>query len=100
MPGRTPACTPVPEPHSNAEDGKASKEEEFSYDESEYGATEDESIRKDDENTSWRNSGPGGNSVFQLDGELDIEQIENNWEHKMDNQSASKLLGVVKSYMC
>nr|XP_056705800.1 protein FAM53B [Euleptes europaea] len=78
MPGRTPACTPVPEPHSNAEECKASKEDDFSYEESEYCATEDESSRKEDENSSWRNSGTGGDNVFPLDGELDIEQIENN----------------------
>lgn len=78
MPGRTPACTPVPQPSSNAEECKASKEEDFSYEESEYCTTEDESNRKEEEHASWRNSGTGGDNVFQLDGELDIEQIENN----------------------
>lgn len=77
MPGRTPACTPVPEPHSNAEECKSSKED-FSYEESEFCATEDESSRKEEDNSSWRNSGTGGDNIFQLDGELDIEQIENN----------------------
>lgn len=91
MPGRTPACTPVPEPQSNAEECKSSKEDDFSYEESEYCATEDESSRKEEENASWRNSGTGGDNVCHLDGELDIEQIENNWEHKMDDLSASKV---------
>ncbi|XP_044301606.1 protein FAM53B isoform X1 [Varanus komodoensis] len=77
MPGRTPACTPVPEPHSNVEECKLNKED-FSCEESEFCATEDESTRKEDENSSWRNGGTGGDNVFQLDGELDIEQIENN----------------------
>uniref|UniRef100_A0ABM5G1I5 Protein FAM53B isoform X1 n=2 Tax=Pogona vitticeps TaxID=103695 RepID=A0ABM5G1I5_9SAUR len=77
MPGRTPACTPVPEPQSNTEECKSNKEEEFSYEESEFCATEDEN-RKEEENPSWRNGGTGGDNVFQLDGELDIEQIENN----------------------
>ncbi|KAJ6668971.1 hypothetical protein lerEdw1_007780 [Lerista edwardsae] len=78
MPGRTPACTPVPDPHSNAEECKASKEDDFTYEEADYYATEDESSRKEEENASWGNSGTGGDNVFQLDGELDIEQIENN----------------------
>ncbi|KAJ7325296.1 hypothetical protein JRQ81_018316, partial [Phrynocephalus forsythii] len=77
MPGRTPACTPVPESQPNTEECKSSKEEEF-YEESEFCATEDENNRKEDENPSWRNSGTGGDNVFHLDGELDIEQIENN----------------------
>ncbi|XP_067389543.1 protein FAM53B [Emydura macquarii macquarii] len=77
MPGRTPACTPVPEPHSNAEECRVSKED-LSWEESDYCATEDESSRKEDEKASWRSSGTGGENVFQLDGELDIEQIENN----------------------
>lgn len=100
MPGRTPACTPVPQPSSNAEECKASKEEDFSYEESEYCTTEDESNRKEEEHASWRNSGTGGDNVFQLDGELDIEQIENNWEHRMDNLSASKFLGMIISHWC
>nr|XP_060624584.1 protein FAM53B [Anolis sagrei ordinatus] len=78
MPGRTPACTPVPEPHSHAEECKSGKEEEFSYEESEFCATEDERNRKEEEEPSWRNGGTGGDNVFHLDGELDIEQIENN----------------------
>ncbi|XP_075791410.1 protein FAM53B [Pelodiscus sinensis] len=77
MPGRTPACTPVPEPHSNAEECRVSKDD-LSWEESDYCATEDESSRKEDERASWRSSGTGGENVFHLDGELDIEQIENN----------------------
>uniref|UniRef100_A0A8C8SJ51 Family with sequence similarity 53 member B n=1 Tax=Pelusios castaneus TaxID=367368 RepID=A0A8C8SJ51_9SAUR len=77
MPGRTPACTPVPEPHSNVEECRVSKDD-LSWEESDYCAMEDESTRKEDERASWRSSGSGGENVFQLDGELDIEQIENN----------------------
>ncbi|XP_019358510.1 PREDICTED: protein FAM53B [Gavialis gangeticus] len=77
MPGRTPACTPVPEPCSNAEECRASKED-LSCEESDYCTTEEESSRKEEERASWRSSGTGGENVFQLDGELDIEQIENN----------------------
>ncbi|XP_050815510.1 protein FAM53B [Gopherus flavomarginatus] len=77
MPGRTPACTPVPEPHSNAEEHRVSKDD-LSWEESDYCATEDESSRKEDERASWKSSGTGGRNVFPLDGELDIEQIENN----------------------
>lgn len=81
MPGRTPACTPVPEPHSNSEEHHPNQEEDFSYEDSDFCATEDENSRKEVENSSWRESGTGGDNIFQLGGELDIEQIENNWEH-------------------
>uniref|UniRef100_A0A8D0H7J4 Family with sequence similarity 53 member B n=1 Tax=Sphenodon punctatus TaxID=8508 RepID=A0A8D0H7J4_SPHPU len=76
MPGRTPACTPVPEPHSNAEECRISKDD-LCCEESDYCATEDENNRKEDERASW-SSGTGGANIFQLDGELEIEQIENN----------------------
>ncbi|KAK9400785.1 protein FAM53B [Crotalus adamanteus] len=78
MPGRTPACTPVPEPHSNSEEHHPNQEEDFSYEDSDFCATEDENSRKEVENSSWRESGTGGDNIFQLGGELDIEQIENN----------------------
>ncbi|XP_026560720.1 protein FAM53B isoform X1 [Pseudonaja textilis] len=78
MPGRTPACTPVPEPHSNSEEHHPNQEEDFSYEDSDFCAAEDENSRREVEHSSWRNSGTGGDNIFQLGGELDIEQIENN----------------------
>lgn len=69
MPGRTPACTPVPEPRRRAED---------SGEEADYGAAEDEGGGKEDARAPWRHGGAAGASVFQLGGEIDIEQIENN----------------------
>ncbi|XP_068807585.1 protein FAM53B isoform X3 [Struthio camelus] len=77
MPGRTPACTPVPEPRPRAEDGGAGREE-LSGEEADYGAAEDEGGGKEDGRAPWRRGGTAGESVFQLDGEIDIEQIENN----------------------
>ncbi|NWR76377.1 FA53B protein, partial [Centropus unirufus] len=72
MPGRTPACTPVPEPpRSQAEEHQASRDD-LSCEE------EEESGGKEEGRTAWRGCGMGADSLFQLDGEIDIEQIENN----------------------
>ncbi|NXT73672.1 FA53B protein, partial [Zapornia atra] len=72
MPGRTPACTPVPEPpRSRADEGRASKDD-LSCEEEEDGGG------KEEDRAAWRSGGMGAESLFQLDGELDIEQIENN----------------------
>lgn len=38
----------------------------------------DEGGGKEDDGTPWRGGGAGTQSPFQLDGEIDIEQIENN----------------------
>ncbi|NWU90459.1 FA53B protein, partial [Upupa epops] len=65
MPGRTPACTPVPEPPRSRADLSCEEEEEG------VGG-------KDEDRAAWRGGGPGAESLFQLDGEIDIEQIENN----------------------
>ncbi|XP_069719659.1 protein FAM53B isoform X2 [Phaenicophaeus curvirostris] len=71
MPGRTPACTPVPEPpRSQAEQRQASRDDLSCEEEEEGGGKEDRTV--------WRSCGVGADSLFQLDGELDIEQIENN----------------------
>ncbi|NXR72801.1 FA53B protein, partial [Pycnonotus jocosus] len=72
MPGRTPACTPVPEPpRAGPQDRRASRDD-LSCEE------EEESAGKDEDRAAWRSGGTGTESLFQLDGEIDIEQIENN----------------------
>ncbi|NXR05785.1 FA53B protein, partial [Semnornis frantzii] len=72
MPGRTPACTPVPEPSpSQAEEHRTSRDD-LSYEEEEEGGG------KEEDRALWRSGGTGSKSLFQLDGEIDIEQIENN----------------------
>lgn len=77
MPGRTPACTPVPEPRSRGEEHRGSRDE-LSCEESDCGAAEDEGGGKEEDMEPWRGGGAGAESPFQLGGELDIEQIENN----------------------
>lgn len=77
MPGRTPACTPVPEPRLRGEERRASRDD-LSCEESDCGAAEDEGGGKEEDAAPWRGGGAGAESPFQLDGELDIEQIENN----------------------
>ncbi|XP_072196543.1 protein FAM53B [Excalfactoria chinensis] len=71
MPGRTPACTPVPEPRTRGEERGVSRDD-LSCEES------DEGGGKEEDGTPWQGSGAGTQSPFQLDGEIDIEQIENN----------------------
>ncbi|XP_056350249.1 protein FAM53B [Oenanthe melanoleuca] len=71
MPGRTPACTPVPEP-PRAGPGHQASRDELCCEE------EEESAGKEEDRAAWRSGGPGSESLFQLDGEIDIEQIENN----------------------
>ncbi|XP_051472675.1 protein FAM53B [Apus apus] len=72
MPGRTPACTPVPEPPpSRAEECRTSRDDLSCEEEEEGGG-------KEEDGTAWRSGGTSAESLFQLDGEIDIEQIENN----------------------
>ncbi|XP_063194463.1 protein FAM53B isoform X1 [Chroicocephalus ridibundus] len=72
MPGRTPACTPVPEPpRSRAHERQASRDDLSCEEEEEGGG-------KEEDGAAWRSGGMGAESLFQLDGEIDIEQIENN----------------------
>ncbi|NWT73163.1 FA53B protein, partial [Prunella himalayana] len=66
MPGRTPACTPVPEPPRARPGGRRHSRDELPCEEEE------------EARAAWRSGGPGTESLFQLDGEIDIEQIENN----------------------
>lgn len=72
MPGRTPACTPVPEPAQARPDDRRASRDDLSCEEEEEGAG------KEEDRAAWRSVGPGTESLFQLDGEIDIEQIENN----------------------
>ncbi|NWT24511.1 FA53B protein, partial [Cardinalis cardinalis] len=68
MPGRTPACTPVPEPPRARPHERRASRDDLSCEEEEEGAA------KEEHRAAWRST----ESLFQLDGELDIEQIENN----------------------
>ncbi|NWR85782.1 FA53B protein, partial [Furnarius figulus] len=72
MPGRTPACTPVPEPPRSRHDDHQAGRDDLSCEEEEEGGV------KEEDGAAWRSSGAGAESLFQLDGEIDIEQIENN----------------------
>ncbi|NXR52314.1 FA53B protein, partial [Hippolais icterina] len=72
MPGRTPACTPVPEPPPARPEERRASRDDLSCEE------EEESAGKEEDRAAWRGSGTGTESLFQLDGEIDIEQIENN----------------------
>ncbi|KAM9379609.1 protein FAM53B [Phaethornis superciliosus] len=72
MPGRTPACTPVPDPPGSRAQERQSNRDDLSCEEEEEGGG------KEEDGTAWRSGGLGGESLFQLDGEIDIEQIENN----------------------
>lgn len=71
MPGRTPACTPVPEPPQARPDERRASRDDLSCEE------EEESTGKEEDRAAW-SGGTGTESLFQLDGEIDIEQIENN----------------------
>ncbi|NXG20105.1 FA53B protein, partial [Grallaria varia] len=65
MPGRTPACTPIPEPPRSRH--------------GDHGTSRDDlSCEEEEDRAGWRGGGTATESLFQLDGELDIEQIENN----------------------
>ncbi|KAM7072661.1 protein FAM53B isoform 2-T2 [Molossus nigricans] len=75
--GRTPAGTPVPEPLPPSFDHLACREE-LCCEESD-GCTPDEGCGRGGEPASaWRDRGAAQSSPCSLDGELDIEQIENN----------------------
>ncbi|NXD79354.1 FA53B protein, partial [Halcyon senegalensis] len=71
MPGRTPACTPVPEPLQPRPDESRARDDLSCEEEEEGGG-------KEEDKAAWRRGGTGAESLFQLDGEIDIEQIENN----------------------
>ncbi|XP_076982456.1 protein FAM53B isoform X2 [Tamandua tetradactyla] len=69
--GRTPAGTPVPEPLRPAFDGCLTSREELFCEDEDGG-------RREDPASAWRDRRATVNSPCSLDGELDIEQIENN----------------------
>ncbi|NWW63351.1 FA53B protein, partial [Ifrita kowaldi] len=72
LPGSPPACAPVPEPPLARPDGRQASRDDLSCEE------EEESAGKEEDRAAWRGGGTGTESLFQLDGEIDIEQIENN----------------------
>lgn len=80
--GRTPAGTPVPEPIpepvSHSFDDQYTCQEDLSCDESDGCSLDEDCCRKGEPATAWRDRGACTNSLCSLDGELDIEQIENN----------------------
>ncbi|XP_068957852.1 protein FAM53B [Petaurus breviceps papuanus] len=76
--GREPVETPGPDPPPTTEECTLSKED-LSFEESDSGLPEEESGRREeDQALAWQGSGTDGAGIFPLDGELDIEQIENN----------------------
>lgn len=74
--GRTPAGTPVPEPLAPAFDDLACKEE-LCWEEAEGRAPDEGCGRRGEPGPAWRDR-VAESSPCSLDGELDIEQIENN----------------------
>ncbi|CAK7300666.1 Protein FAM53B [Vulpes lagopus] len=76
--GRTPAGTPVPEPVPPAFDDQLACKEEQCCEESGGCALGEGCGRSWGPASAWRDRGAAGNSPCSLDGELDIEQIENN----------------------
>ncbi|KAM5321476.1 protein FAM53B [Glossophaga mutica] len=76
--GRTPAGTPVPEPLAPPFDDHLACKEELSCEESDGGALDEGFGRRGEPATAWRDRGLAESSPCSLDGELDIEQIENN----------------------
>lgn len=80
--GRTPAGTPVPEhgpePVPHAFDDQFTCQEDLSCDESDGCSLDEDCCRKGGPATAWRDRGACTDSLCSLDGELDIEQIENN----------------------
>lgn len=74
--GRTPAGTPVPEPPAPSFDALACTEE-LCWEEAEGGAPGEGCGRRGEPAPAWRDRG-AESSPCSLDGELDIEQIENN----------------------
>nr|XP_048311169.1 protein FAM53B isoform X1 [Myodes glareolus] len=76
--GRTPAATPVPEPAPHSFDDHFPCQEDLSCEESDGCSLDEDCCRKGEPAAAWQGLGAGTNSLCSLDGELDIEQIENN----------------------
>ncbi|XP_078269713.1 protein FAM53B isoform X2 [Rhinoraja longicauda] len=77
QPGATPTCSPEPRHHGDLEKPSTSKEESSRKGMEAFGSGNQSCQRGENDKDSWR-SGEVAQDVFQLDGELDIEQIENN----------------------
>ncbi|XP_072485098.1 protein FAM53B isoform X1 [Notamacropus eugenii] len=76
--GQEPVGTPGPDPPPTTQECTLSKED-LSFEESDCGqADEENSQQEEDQASAWRGTGTDGAGIFPLDGELDIEQIENN----------------------
>ncbi|XP_070487648.1 protein FAM53B isoform X1 [Equus przewalskii] len=76
--GRTPAGTPVPESLAPPFDDHLACKEEPCCEESDGCALDEGCGRRGESATAWRDRRATENSPCSLDGELDIEQIENN----------------------
>ncbi|XP_007935091.2 protein FAM53B [Orycteropus afer afer] len=77
--GRTPAGTPILEPPPHSFNDHLASKEELSCEEADGGCTLDEDCGRGEEpSLAWRDRGAAGRGLCSLDGELDIEQIENN----------------------
>ncbi|XP_040847892.1 protein FAM53B [Ochotona curzoniae] len=72
--GRTPAGTPVP----SSSDDPLACQEELLCEESDGCTLDEEGSRRLEPAPGWRDRGAAGKGLCSLDGELDIEQIENN----------------------
>ncbi|XP_043568576.1 protein FAM53B [Chiloscyllium plagiosum] len=77
MPGTTPACSPEPQHHGDSEKPSTSKGETGRENTEVFGVVKQSWPSEKNDKDSWRRE-DAGQDVFQLDGELDIEQIENN----------------------
>ncbi|XP_059803715.1 protein FAM53B isoform X1 [Hypanus sabinus] len=76
-PGATPTCSPEPQYHVDLEKPSTGKGETSREETKVFGTVKQSCQRGKNDKDSWR-SGNEIQDVFQLDGELDIEQIENN----------------------
>ncbi|XP_007902134.2 LOW QUALITY PROTEIN: protein FAM53B [Callorhinchus milii] len=76
MPGTTPACSPELQHHENV--GELATSVRKTREEGKgFGAVKESCQSEENEKDTWR-KGESGQDTFQLDCELDIEQIENN----------------------
>ncbi|XP_038677417.1 protein FAM53B isoform X2 [Scyliorhinus canicula] len=75
LPGTTPACKP--QHHGDSEKPSTSKGESSGEETKVFGIVKKSWPGDENDKDSWRR-GKAGQDIFQLDGELDIEQIENN----------------------
>ncbi|XP_006880199.1 PREDICTED: protein FAM53B [Elephantulus edwardii] len=76
--GRTPAGTPVLEPLPHAFDDHLASKEDLSCEEVDSCALDEYRSHREEPASTWRDLGAMGSGLCSLDGELDIEQIENN----------------------